>query len=132
MLYYKSDWIGCFYPTHRSFKEDTMARWIDEQLISMLEGRFAVPKPLAHSLGSDPAEELERKELPGVIAKAFSDIGEREATILRLRFGIGGQSPMTVKEVAKLMNFAQERVRQLEERALIRLRRRLSQMELVS
>ena len=49
-------------------------------------------------------------------------IDEREATILRLRYGLGeGSDPMTLKEIGKVIGLTRERVRQIEREALRKL-----------
>ena len=53
-------------------------------------------------------------------------IDEREATILRLRFGLDGQEPMTLKEIGKQVGLTRERVRQLEIEALEKLNTRMA------
>jgi RNA polymerase primary sigma factor len=46
---------------------------------------------------------------------------EREATVLRLRFGLNGQEPMTLKEIGGCLHLTRERVRQIEREALGKL-----------
>ena len=43
---------------------------------------------------------------------------EREATVLRMRFGLGGHEPRTLKEIGELLGLTRERVRQIESEAL--------------
>jgi RNA polymerase primary sigma factor len=57
-----------------------------------------------------------------VIRKLLDRIDEREATILRLRFGLDAQEPMTLKQIGAKIGLTRERVRQLERDALKKLR----------
>ena len=54
--------------------------------------------------------------------EALSSLKEREAKILRLYFGLDDQEPMTLEEIGALMGITRERVRQIKQKALIRLR----------
>jgi RNA polymerase primary sigma factor len=45
----------------------------------------------------------------------------REATVLRLRFGLGGEGPLTLKEIGERLGLTSERVRQIEREALAAL-----------
>jgi RNA polymerase sigma factor (sigma-70 family) len=57
------------------------------------------------------------------LIKALGQVGERERKILDMRFGLSGRERMTLEEVGKKLKLSRERVRQLEERGLMRLRR---------
>lgn len=57
------------------------------------------------------------------LGKALDSIGDRERKILEMRFGLNGKDRMTLEEVGKKLRLSRERVRQLEERGLLRLRR---------
>ena len=56
------------------------------------------------------------------IQRILDTLGEREAQIIRLYFGLGEQPPLTLEEIGKIMGITRERVRQIKERALQRLR----------
>ena len=70
--------------------------------------------------------------LPDIEAMNFDDlermhdllesIDERACTILRLRYGLGGDEPMTLKEIGKHVGLTRERVRQIEHESVARLR----------
>ena len=63
------------------------------------------------------------KESNGDIVNAVIDtLSDREANILRLRFGIGGKKAMTLEEVGKEYGLTRERIRQIEAKALRKLR----------
>jgi len=51
----------------------------------------------------------------------LDNLDEREATVLRLRFGLTGQEPMTLKEIGECLDLTRERVRQIEREALGKL-----------
>ncbi len=53
---------------------------------------------------------------------SLSTLKEREAKILRLYFGLDDQDPMTLEEIGALLGITRERVRQIKEKALLRLR----------
>lgn len=53
-------------------------------------------------------------------------IDQREATILRLRYGLNGEEPLTLKEIGLRVGLTRERVRQIENDALAKLNSRLS------
>jgi RNA polymerase primary sigma factor len=56
----------------------------------------------------------------------LSEMGEREAAIIKLRYGLSGGDPMTLKQIGQRVGLTRERVRQIEQRALERLNRILS------
>src|SRR3989338_467786 len=63
-------------------------------------------------------EYLKRQEIEGVL----STLSEREAEIIRLRFGISSGYPRTLEEVGKIFSVTRERVRQIEAKAIRKLR----------
>ncbi|BEV35361.1 sigma-70 family RNA polymerase sigma factor [Synechococcus sp. M16CYN] len=52
----------------------------------------------------------------------LSQLNEREQKILRLRFGLGGEEPLTLAEIGRQIKVSRERVRQLEAKAILKLR----------
>ncbi|WP_243439480.1 RNA polymerase sigma factor RpoD [Fundidesulfovibrio soli] len=69
-----------------------------------------------------PAEEVVNTKLTEQIARVLSDLTPREEQVLRKRFGIGEKSDHTLEEVGKLFNVTRERIRQIEAKALRKLR----------
>ncbi|WP_018123619.1 RNA polymerase sigma factor RpoD [Desulfovibrio oxyclinae] len=69
-----------------------------------------------------PAEEVVCTKLGEQIASVLSDLTPREEQVLRKRFGIGEKSDHTLEEVGKLFNVTRERIRQIEAKALRKLR----------
>jgi RNA polymerase sigma factor (sigma-70 family) len=54
--------------------------------------------------------------------KVLETLNERERKIIALRFGLNGQEPLTLEEVGKIFSLTRERIRQLEAKALTKLR----------
>jgi len=69
-----------------------------------------------------PEDEAFRHALKETVEDALSTLKEREAKILSLYFGLDDQEPMTLEEIGSLLGITRERVRQIKEKALLRLR----------
>jgi RNA polymerase primary sigma factor len=69
-----------------------------------------------------PEEEAYEHALKETVEDALSTLKERESKILRLYFGLDDQEPMTLEEIGSLLGITRERVRQIKEKALLRLR----------
>ena len=69
-----------------------------------------------------PDDQTFERALSGSIEEVLSTLKEREAKILRLYFGLEGQEAMTLEEIGGLLGITRERVRQIKEKALARLR----------
>jgi RNA polymerase sigma factor (sigma-70 family) len=67
-------------------------------------------------------EELKRQNLKEVVTKILSSLQPREERVLRLRFGINLNKDYTLEEVGKIINVNRERVRQIEAKALRKLK----------
>ena len=70
-----------------------------------------------------PVEAAAFKLLREYMATALHDLSERERMVLILRYGIEGVAPQTLEQVGKEFGITRERVRQLETKALAKLRR---------
>jgi RNA polymerase primary sigma factor len=70
-----------------------------------------------------PDEILADADDARVAMGTLNNLGEREATILKLRFGLEGDEPATLQEVGEKLGLTRERVRQLERESLAILRR---------
>jgi len=69
-----------------------------------------------------PADLVARKLFKEQIGRFLEELTPREASILRLRYGLQGSEPHTLKEVGQLFNLSRERIRQVEKSALSKLR----------
>ncbi|QDT04312.1 RNA polymerase sigma factor SigA [Rubripirellula lacrimiformis] len=68
-----------------------------------------------------PDEEMLDHDILRHAMELLGDLEEREATVLKLRFGLGGEEPKTLKEIGAELGLTRERVRQIETEALRRL-----------
>jgi RNA polymerase primary sigma factor len=80
----------------------------DEALVNNRE-----PAPDANL---EKADDWRRVEL------LIDKLDQREATVLRMRFGLGGQEPRCLKEVGEVLGLTRERIRQIESKVLGKLR----------
>ena len=71
---------------------------------------------------ASPFKTLENSEASNKIEQVLSSLTEREEKIIRMRFGIGVSSEHTLEEVGKYFNLTRERIRQIEIKALKKLR----------
>lgn len=63
-----------------------------------------------------------RNTLKDEISSALSTLDEREQKVIRLYFGLGGGTEMTLEEIGKQFRLTRERIRQIKEKALRKLR----------
>jgi RNA polymerase primary sigma factor len=73
--------------------------------------------------GASPLEDLQEKALKRELVIMLQLLEPREADILRLRFGLDGGTERTLEEVGEAFNITRERVRQLQNLALNKMRR---------
>ena len=60
---------------------------------------------------------------------ALSKLSERERTIMRLRFGLGGGDEMTQKDVADMLGISQSYISRLEKKIILRLKKEIAKMQ---
>lgn len=77
---------------------------------------------LPDTQNAGPDQETFERALTESIEEVLGTLKDREAKILRLYFGLEGQEPMTLEEIGSMMGITRERVRQIKEKALARLR----------
>ncbi len=77
---------------------------------------------LEDSKTKDPAETCLLESLKDNLKKAFSLLNEREKEILRMRYGLDGQKEYTLEEIGRHFRLTRERIRQIELRALRKIR----------
>ncbi len=76
-----------------------------------------------------PYEKLEGKTVTAMLQEMVTKLDPREATILRYRFGLDGGTEKTLEEVGQKFGVTRERVRQIQNIALAKLRRMVEKLE---
>ena len=83
----------------------------DSQLGDLLEDSNATPE-----------EKLTRDQLHNDLEILLDELSNREATVIRRRFGLEDDTPQTLTQIGEAMHLSRERVRQIETHALLKLR----------
>jgi RNA polymerase primary sigma factor len=77
---------------------------------------------LENKESASPFESVKNSELSDQVKTILMTLSPREEKIIRLRFGIGEDAEYTLEEIGKRFNVSRERIRQIEKKALNRLR----------
>lgn len=112
-----------FPPWLKEFKLKAVPAAIEERSISLTETislKLIRPEML---MIEGPEEEAERSALKDQINEELKTLKPRERKVLELRFGLGDEEPMTLEKIGREMGVTSARIRQIEVRALKKLRR---------
>lgn len=85
------------------------------------DGSFELEDTIADD-ADDPSEEIDQQLSEQALEKLLTELEPREAQILRLRYGVGTNEPLTLKEIGDQYRLSRERIRQIESIALKKLR----------
>ncbi len=119
-------------------KIEKMRSWLLEQSISLDkpvgddEGRVlgeVLEDPDREEVS--PTGDLEWEALTTEVRDLLRELRPIEADILRQRFGLGTEQELTLKEIGDKYHLSRERIRQLQEQALAKMRRALARRELI-
>jgi RNA polymerase primary sigma factor len=78
----------------------------------------------------EPSRNAFALALQETLAMVLEKLTDREMRIIKLRFGLDGEGPFTLEETGRILGITRERVRQIQERALAKLRQMRSASEL--
>lgn len=77
---------------------------------------------LMHTISESEYEMNDDENAGEMVARLISELRPREQQVLQLRFGLGGRQKLSLSQVGKVLAVSKERVRQIQDRAIQRLR----------
>jgi RNA polymerase primary sigma factor len=86
------------------------------------DGELTIDDLVPDHSGRTPQDEVIDADELNHMGELLEQIDQREACILRLRYGLEGEDPMTLKQIGQRVGLTRERVRQIEHQALRKLR----------
>jgi RNA polymerase primary sigma factor len=93
------------------------------------EGSRSYAEVIADERTETPFQKLENKTNRAMVRKIIDTLTRRERAVLYSRFGLNGHDPKNLEEVGREFNITDERVRQIQNAAFVKLRRRIKQFE---
>ena len=97
---------------------------------SFTNNEYSLLNTLADEATDPPDANTLRESARDQLETALKTLDERESHIIRLYFGLDGNEALTLEEIGNMMNLTRERIRQLKNRALGKLRHRTRYQEL--
>ena len=105
-----------------------------ERLLGYAQRSVSLDEPIGDDGEADLQSYIENKDAPNPfmevrqnllvedVVDALNELTEREAKILKLRYGLAGERPHTLKELGEIFGITRERIRQIQKGALRKLR----------
>ena len=86
------------------------------------EDRSTLGELIADPASGETMDSMDRTLQKEHLGNWLSQLNEREQKIIKMRFGLEGSEPLTLAEIGRQINVSRERVRQLEAKAILKLR----------
>jgi len=86
------------------------------------DGDSTIADHIASTDAVDPSGGIELEDMREAMRVVLDELSERERDVMKMRFGLNAEHSATLEEVGQAFNITRERVRQIEVRALFRLR----------
>ena len=118
---------------------------IEKMRSYLLDQSFSLDRPVSDEDGrrfidfiqnpeedtTSPVEALAQRAMTDEVRHLLAGLKPIEADILRQRFGLDDDRELTLKEIGEKYNLSRERIRQLQEQALLKMRRALQRKDLM-
>jgi len=95
---------------------------MDAPLLEGEESSSSMYDVLPNDALPSPEDELNKESLRKDIERSLSSLTSRESDVVRLYYGLNGKHPLTLEEIGDLFDLTRERVRQIKEKAIRRLK----------
>jgi len=92
-----------------------------EKMVDTGTGVASLGNFVADNRYDDPEEAAMKKSLEDDIEELLGTLDNKEAEVIRLHYGLGERIPMSLSEIGNRFHLTKERIRQIEEKALLRL-----------
>ena len=76
--------------------------------------------------GSDPVEQMLNSEVETLLHHGLDELNEREREVVAGRYGLGDREPETLEVLAERLGLTRERVRQIQQEALVKMKRQMA------
>lgn len=93
------------------------------------DGSASLGETIGDESAVDPSEALTHKNKLSDLQDLMTLLNTRETAIIRSRFGLNGKKPMTLEEIGRDFGVTRERIRQLQNMALEKMRKAMSRKE---
>jgi RNA polymerase primary sigma factor len=93
------------------------------------DGSHSYAEVIADEKTETPSQKLENETNRSMVRNIIDTLTRREKAVLYARFGLNGNDPKYLEEVGKELNITDERVRQIQNAAFVKLRRRIKNLE---
>jgi RNA polymerase primary sigma factor len=85
------------------------------------EGDITMEEKLSDELSPSVEQQIVKSSVERQVREMIAGLEDKEARVLRLRFGLEGKSPQTLQKIGNTLHLTRERVRQIEQRAIRKL-----------
>jgi RNA polymerase nonessential primary-like sigma factor len=91
-----------------------------------IDPELSMSDSMADEAAEDPAAHLAHQEAEALVADWVAQLTDRQRLVVERRYGLAGQDPATLEDIASDLGLTRERVRQIQMEALSKLRKQIA------